>query len=117
MPRRNWEIRIQDIRHAADKIVSHVKSSSFEAFKADEWMQDAVMRNLAIIGEAAREIPPEIAVKHPEVPWDDMRDMRNIVVHEYFGVDLSIVWETISNDLPAVLKQLEKLSTIATRKS
>jgi uncharacterized protein with HEPN domain len=105
--RRNWKIRIQDILKAAEKIVAHTEALDQETFSADEWMIDAVLRNFTVIGEAARGIPDEIIAANPEIPWDEIRDMRNIIVHEYFGVDPSIIWKTITDDLPPLIQQLE----------
>ncbi len=107
MPRRNWQIRIEDILKAANKIVSHTGDLDQETFSADEWMVDAVLRNFTVIGEAAQSIPDDIISAHPEIPWNDIRDMRNIIVHEYFGVDPSIIWKTITDDLPQLIQQLE----------
>jgi len=70
---------------------------------------DAVLRNLTVIGEAARHVPDEVVATHPDLPWSEMRDMRNIVVHEYFGVDPAIIWRTIREDLPPLVPQLESL--------
>jgi uncharacterized protein with HEPN domain len=109
MPRRHWAIRVRDIIEAAEKIVSHTKGLDFEAFSGDDWAVDAVLRNLTVIGEAARHMPVEFMAGHPEVPWADMSDMRNIVVHEYFGVDLSIIWSTIREDLPPLIDQLKTI--------
>lgn len=107
MPRRNWKIRIQDILKAANKIVAHTSNLDLESFSTNEWTIDAVLRNFTVIGEAARYIPDDIISAHPEIPWNDIRDMRNIIVHEYFGVDTSIVWKTITDDLPQLIQQLE----------
>ena len=71
---------------------------------------DAVVRNLEIIGEAANNIPEETTDKYPEIPWREMISMRNKVLHEYFGVDEEILWQTITNDLPPLKKQLKNLS-------
>lgn len=109
MPRRGWLIRIKDIIEAAKKIVSHTTALAFEQFIQDDWMVDAVLHNLAVIGEAAQNIPDEVAEKFPDIPWADVRDMRNIVVHQYFGVDLSIVWQTIREDIPPLISQLEAI--------
>lgn len=109
MPSRDWHIRIQDILHSARKAVDHTSKMDLQAFKVDEWCQDAVLRNLMVIGEAAGEAPDSIISKYPDIPWADMRDMRNIVVHEYFGVDLAIVWQTVRYDLPNLIRQLEHL--------
>jgi uncharacterized protein with HEPN domain len=67
---------------------------------------DAVIRNFTIIGEAARHIPDEIVQSHPEIPLREMADLRNIIVHEYFGVSEKIIWETIQTDLPGLLSSL-----------
>jgi len=106
---RDWSIRVRDILSAAKKIVSHTEALDFKAFGDDDWTVDAVLRNITVIGEAAGHIPHELMADHPEVPWADMRDMRNIVVHEYFGVDLSILWSTIREDLPALIPLLEAI--------
>ena len=70
---------------------------------------DAVIRNLIIIGEASAHIPDEISLSHPEVPWNDMRAMRNFVVHEYFGVSDKILWDTVHTDLPSVIPVLREI--------
>ena len=70
---------------------------------------DAVIRNFEIIGEAARHVDEVTAAKSPAVPWIDIRDMRNILIHEYFGVDLQTVWRTIVDDVPALERRLTEL--------
>jgi uncharacterized protein with HEPN domain len=65
--------------------------------------------NLAIIGEVVRGIPSEVEALHPEIPWDDVRGMRNIVIHEYFQVNLSIIWQTIQEDLVSLEFALRQL--------
>jgi uncharacterized protein with HEPN domain len=109
MRHREWQIRIRDILHAAQKTILHTQTMAFDQFAKDEWIVDAVLRNLTVIGEAARHIPDEICVQYHEIPWQDIRDMRNIVVHEYFGVDLAMVWLTVTQDLPALVAKLEPL--------
>lgn len=109
MPHENWQMRVRDIIHAADKIVLHCQNLDFDQFAKDEWTTDAVLRNFTVIGEAARLIPEEIRIKFTEIPWRDMADMRNLIVHEYFGVDLQTVWRTIKVDLPSLIEKLEKI--------
>ena len=106
---KGWEIRIRDILHAAQKIVLHTQEMTFDQLARDEWTVDAVLRNLTVIGEAARHVPDEICAQHPEIQWQDIRDMRNIVVHGYFGVDLSVVWLTIKQDLPGLTAKIKPL--------
>ena len=107
MQHRDWKLRIKDILNAAKEIKSYAKSVSFEDFVDDSWSVSAVLHNLAVIGEAARHVPKEVQNRYPNIPWNEMRDMRNIVVHEYFGVDLPIIWHTIQSDIPEILLLLE----------
>jgi len=102
-------MRIQDILDAINKILVHAADLDLGAFIGDGWTVDAVLRNLTVIGEAARHVPDEVVAAHPDLPWSEMRDMRNIVVHEYFGVDPAIIWRTIREDLPPLVPQLEAL--------
>lgn len=78
MPPRDWRLRIEDILEAIHKTQRYVSGLSFDEFCADDKVVDAVVRNLEVIGEAARHIPPEIESRHPGVPWGEMRGMRNI---------------------------------------
>ena len=82
---------------------------TFEAFCTDKKTVDAVVRNLEVIGEAARHVPEEMRVRFPDVAWSDMSDMRNVLIHEYFGVDLPILWNTIRSDLPPLLPILKSI--------
>jgi uncharacterized protein with HEPN domain len=109
MPRRDWRMRVRDALESAERILAHTAELSQDEFVADEWTVDAVLRNLTIIGESARHIPDDIIKDHSQVPWQDIRDIRNIIVHEYFGVDLSIIWRTIQEDLPRLIPQLKSL--------
>ena len=78
-------------------------------FTAERKTVDAVVRNLIIIGEAAVQVPEEVCLKHPEMPWYEMRGMRNFVVHEYFRTSDRVVWNTVQVDLPPLLTMLQKL--------
>ncbi len=82
------------------------------AFLEDELVQDAVIRNIEVIGEAARNIErvhPDFSAKHPEVPWEDIYLMRNRVSHGYFSVDLEIIWKTVKRDVPVLERQIANL--------
>lgn len=110
MPHRGLELRILDIIEAIENVLEYSKGLTFAQFVADRKTIDAVVRNFIIIGEAASHIPENFIKKHPDIPWREMSDMRNIVVHEYFGVDNLIVWETVQKNLPPVLHLLRKLN-------
>jgi uncharacterized protein with HEPN domain len=108
-PERNWKIRVEDILGSIEKIRDYTRGMTFEQFREDDKTVDAVIRNLEIIGEAAGNIPLEIQQKYPELAWLEMRGMRNIMAHEYFGVSLPIIWRAIERDLPPLEVGLSKL--------
>lgn len=108
MPR-DWQLRLQDILEAIEKILRYTEEMDFDEFKQDEKTIDAVIRNFTVLGEAAAHVPEEVEKRYPELPWAEMRGMRHILIHEYFGVSLPIVWETIRNDLPPLVPKLKTL--------
>jgi len=82
---------------------------TFDQFEEDDKTIDSVLRNLEIIGEASRHIPRAIKEKYPDLPWMEMYTMRNIVIHEYHGVNLKIIWQTVTEDLPPLIPQLKEI--------
>ncbi len=109
MPTRNWKLRVEDILESINKILRYTQGMGYAVFCENEMVVDAVVRNFAIIGEAARHVPDEVQVRYSELPWADMRDMRNLLVHEYFGADLQTVWETVEHDLPPIVPLLQRI--------
>jgi uncharacterized protein with HEPN domain len=100
------------INKAIERIHRYMEDVDEAGFHANELIQDAVIRNFEIIGEASHNIErehPEFIVSHPELPLIDAYDMRNAVAHGYFSVDLSIVWKTIHNDLPGLHSRIEQI--------
>ena len=89
-----------DILDALEKINNFTVGLDFERFAKDDKTTFAVIRALEIIGEAARKIPKSIRSRYPNVPWQDMAGMRDKLIHDYFGVDLRVVWKTLQIDLP-----------------
>lgn len=110
MSSRDWAFRIQDILKAIKKIEAYIEGMTAESFKKNELVVDAVIRNLEVIGEASKNIPLAIRRLHPDIPWDQMNGMRNILIHEYFGVDVPTVWHTAKRHLPSLKQQLEGIS-------
>ena len=92
---RTYNLYLKDISESIQKILEYTQEIDYEEFIENSMVFDAVVRNFEIIGEAARNIPADIKSKFPQIPWADMVGMRNILVHGYFGVDYSIVWNTI----------------------
>ena len=102
-------MRLQDILDSIAKAERYTRDMDFGTFSADEKTVDAVARNIEIIGEAVRHVPPEIQKRSPQVPWAEMRGMRNVVAHEYFELSLRILWETVRQDLQRVPPLLEEI--------
>lgn len=109
MPPREWRLRVEDILEAIARIERYVDGLTFEQFQADQKTVDAVVRNLEIIGEAVRHLSTDQEGLPAGVPWVDIAGMRNILIHEYFGVDLSIMWQTITVDLASLRSHLDRL--------
>ncbi len=84
MPSRDWQYRVRDVLDAIAEIREFTNEITFDEFQGDRKTIRAVLYNIAVIGEAVRGISPELQASHPEIPWDDVRGMRNIVIHEYF---------------------------------
>jgi uncharacterized protein with HEPN domain len=111
MPKRDPELLLEDMLAAIRKIERYTSGIDQPAFHQDEKTVDAVVRNLEVIGEAAKRISPEFASRHEDVPWRQVAGLRNRIVHDYFGLDLEIIWQVIRRDLPRLKVQLEKLAT------
>ncbi len=109
MKRRLPKLFIEDILEAMEKIERSTKGSTYEQFVKNEILVDAVIRNLEVIGEASNNIPEEVREKYSQIPWKRMVGLRNIVIHEYFGVDLSILWEIVTRNLPETKSLIEKI--------
>ena len=99
----------KDILDALEKINNFTAGQDFEGFAQDEKTTFAVIRALEIIGEAARKIPKSIRSRYPDIPWQDMAGMRDKLIHDYFGVDLRVVWKTLQIDLPPLKAILHRI--------
>jgi uncharacterized protein with HEPN domain len=109
MSKRPVGFLVEDIWEAIEKVECYTSNITVKTFLEDSKTADAVVRNLEIIGEAARRLPDDFKVEHSEIEWVKIIGLRHRIVHEYFGVDLDIVWRILKNDLPAFK---EKLSSI-----
>ncbi|MBE3576238.1 MAG: DUF86 domain-containing protein [Limnochordales bacterium] len=94
---------VRHILEAISKIQRYTEGMSWETFSIDEKTQDAVVRQFEVIGEAAKKVSEAFRNQHPNVPWSQMARMRDVLIHHYFGVDLSVVWETVQRDIPTLL--------------
>lgn len=102
MSTRDWKMRTEDILEAIQRIEEYTRNIRYQQWQKDQKTIDAVVRNIEIIGEATRHIPEEIQQQFANIPWTKMKGMRNILIHEYFGVDNDVLWKTIQNDLPSL---------------
>ncbi len=102
----NDQAFISHIIEASEKISRYLDHISLEQFTTDEMRLDAVIREIEIIGEASSNLSEDFQQKHPDLPWQDMKSMRNKLAHEYFGVDEKIVWDTASVDVPKLVEKL-----------
>lgn len=109
MSPRGWQDRVRDILDAIAEIRDFTRGMDFETFKDDDKSIRAVEMNFIIIGEAANQIPDDVEERYPSIPWALMRAMRNRIVHVYFNVDERLMWDTVQNDLPPLVAELEKL--------
>ena len=108
MPPREPGFRIADIIREAEKILPYVEGMNQRQFETDDRTVDAVLRCLAVIGEAATRLPESVTNVYPSVPWQSIRGMRNIVIHEYFGVSLDVVWRTVIVEVPELVSALRR---------
>ena len=112
-PKREVRDYLNDILQSIADSRLFISGMSYDRFCADRKTVNAVVRSLEIIGEATKNIPADIRAKNPELPWIEIAGMRDKLIHEYFGVDLEIVWETVRNDLApleiAIRKVLEEI--------
>lgn len=107
--KRDYTVYLKDMIESITWIFQFTEDISFDEFNSDRKTVDAVIRNFEIIGEASKSVPSEIKKRFEEIPWNEMYLMRNKISHEYFGVDLELVWHIIRNDLPDNLMQLKKI--------
>lgn len=100
---------LQHILESIELIEKRIKNVTYKEFVNDVDLQDMVIRRLEVVGEAVRNLPQEFRQEHSEVDWQDPIGMRSVLIHGYFQVDLTVVWDTISNDLPPFKEQIKKI--------
>ena len=100
---------LTDVSEACDRISCYIAGLSYDTFIADIKTQDAVIRNLEVIGEASVKISPGLKKKHPEIEWASITGMRNKLIHDYFGVNIDIVWNVATTDMQNLKQKLSGL--------
>jgi len=100
---------LKHILDAINLIEGYLKDKSYEEFKNNRMLQDAVIREIEIIGEAAKNLSKEFRNKHSDIPWRQIAGMRDKLIHGYFGVDLDAVWDTATRDIPSLKGKLQEI--------
>lgn len=108
---RDFRPFLDDIRRTCDKILRYTDGINYEQFAGDEMRVDAVLRNLTVIGEAMKQIPPEFRDLHPSIKWSKIARFRDLAIHRYFAVDMQIVWDIVQNHVPNLLRRLNDVGT------
>ena len=109
MSERSYRVYINDILDSIKKIESYIINMTYKDFIKDNLVKDAVLRNLEVIGEAAKNIPDELREEYSEVPWKRIIGLRNIVIHEYFGIDFENICKIITENIPETKPYIEQI--------
>lgn len=115
MPKRDWTLFLKDIHTHSKRIITYTKDLTALEFFKDRKTYDAVMRNIQIIGEAVKHLPADVRKEYKNIDWKKAAGLRDIVVHEYFGVNEDIIWDVITNKIPELEKEVKKILKLITK--
>jgi len=110
MSERDFNLYLADILDSSVAILEFVRGLSYEEFCNDRKTCSAVIREFEVIGEAVGKLPDELKLRRSDVEWQDIKDFRNLLIHEYFGVDLEIVWKIIREELPVLMDAVREIA-------
>lgn len=109
MSKRNPEVFLRDILKSIQKIQKYITVKTYEEFIENELLVDGVIRNLEVIGEAVKNIPMSLKQKYPSVKWKKVAGLRDILIHEYFGIDYELLWDIVKNEIPSLGRQIDDI--------
>lgn len=107
---RDWSLFLGDMQRFCSKVMRYSEDLSADQFEADELVRDAVLRNLELLGEAAKQIPDVVRDRHPAVPWRRIAGLRDVLAHAYFGLEDDTIWQIVSSSVPALADQLKAVA-------
>lgn len=110
MSKRTDTAVIQDIKESINRILSYTSNMDYDDFLQDHKTQDAVIRNIEILGEATKLLTDETKKNYPDIPWKDIAGTRDKLIHDYFGVNIDIVWDIAQNEMPILSSQLRDIN-------
>lgn len=105
---REWRLYLEDIRVGCDRVLEYTRDLDFEGFKANPMVYDAVVRNLEIIGEAAKNLPAEIRARYPAIEWRRIAGLRDVLAHGYFGLEPETLWDVVRNKVPLLRAEIQR---------
>lgn len=109
---RDKSLFLRDMQQCCAKVMRYTHGLSQDQFFSNELVVDAVLRNLELLGEAAKQIPTEVQQRHPIVPWRRIAGLRDVLAHVYFGLEEDTIWQTIGHSIPALAEQLDAVASM-----
>lgn len=109
MSKRDYRLFLSDISDSSKKIKEYVGNKSFEEFTSNPMLIDALIRNLEIIGEAVKNIPDSVKAKYNQIDWRKIAGLRDILIHDYFGINFKILWDIVQNKIPDLLVKIDEV--------
>ena len=106
---KDGKVYLSHILHSIDQILAYTQGMDFNSFDGNFLVQDAVLRNFTVIGEAAKQLDKEFKERHPDIPWKKIAGMGDKLIHDYFRVDIETVWEAVTRDIPTLRTELQKI--------
>lgn len=106
---RDWRLYVADMKACCERVAEYTAGLNREEFLAQRLVYDATLRNLELLGEAARNVPEEARALAPDIPWRRIVGVRNVLIHGYLGIDDDIIWDIVRNEIEKLLVALEKL--------